>query len=94
MTHKDKLAEFRVYGQVQGVGFRYFAKRVAEKLNIKGNVKNLPDGTVQILAQGDEETLRRFLEIIRKGPPFSSVIKITVTGRENPTHFQAFEIGF
>jgi acylphosphatase len=63
-----------VTGRVQGVGFRYFAQRVANYMNITGYVKNLPDGSVEIYAESDEEkSLKNFLEQIKKGPPLSIV---------------------
>ncbi|MEO0218368.1 MAG: acylphosphatase, partial [candidate division WOR-3 bacterium] len=47
----------KVYGRVQGVGYRYFAQRHARKLGIKGYAENKPDGSVYIEAYGDEKSL-------------------------------------
>ncbi|MFP3215067.1 MAG: acylphosphatase [Candidatus Micrarchaeota archaeon] len=52
-------------GIVQGVGFRYFVRGRALKNNIKGIVRNLPDGSVEIFAEGDEGNLSNFIEEIR-----------------------------
>ncbi len=48
------LRKFRIYGQVQGVGFRFFTRRKAIQLNLTGSVRNLADGSVEVVAQGDE----------------------------------------
>ncbi|MGM0666955.1 MAG: acylphosphatase, partial [Bacteroidota bacterium] len=58
----------RVKGRVQGVGYRYSAVREARKHDIKGFVKNLPDGSVAIEAEGLQEQLDTFLLWCRKGP--------------------------
>jgi acylphosphatase len=69
------LAAYRylVHGRVQGVGYRYFASRAAEALGVSGFARNLPDGTVEVLGEGAEETLARFEEKLRAGPAFSRV---------------------
>ncbi len=60
-------------GRVQGVGFRRFVKDKADKYGIKGYVRNLPDGTVEVLAEGEEEILKIFFEAIENGPPLANV---------------------
>jgi acylphosphatase len=62
------LYRIHVTGMVQGVGFRWNAAREAWKRGITGYVKNLPDGTVYIEAEGEHEQLERFAEWCRKGP--------------------------
>jgi acylphosphatase len=64
---------YRVKGRVQGVGYRYFVLREAESLGVYGFARNLPDGTVEVLGEGTEETLARFEEKLRAGPSFSRV---------------------
>lgn len=71
-----KHLNIRVHGRVQGVFFRSSAKHSAKKLGIRGFVRNEPDGTVYIEAEGDEENLERFLGWCRKGPPFARVDKV------------------
>ena len=66
----------RVYGKVQGVGYRYFAQRHARKLQIKGYAENMPDGSVYMLAIGEEENLKKFLEVLKEGPPLAVVEKV------------------
>ncbi|MGB9732708.1 MAG: acylphosphatase [Candidatus Micrarchaeia archaeon] len=52
-------------GIVQGVGYRYFVRNAALRNGIKGIVRNLPDGSVEVFAEGNEESLERFIEEIR-----------------------------
>ncbi len=65
-----------VGGRVQGVGFRAFARREAAGLGIRGTVRNLPDGRVEIHAAAEPETLERFRERIAAGPSFGRVDRI------------------
>ena len=62
-----------ISGRVQGVGFRYFVQEKALKTGIKGYVKNMPGGNVEIDAEGEKESLDQFLKICRQGPPASRV---------------------
>lgn len=64
---------FRITGRVQGVGYRYFALTEANALGIAGYAKNLPDGSVEIVAEGAEEAVRSFEERLREGPAFCRV---------------------
>jgi len=80
-------------GRVQGVGFRYTAQSIAEDLKVKGWVRNLHDGRVELVAQQEEEVLKEFLERIKKY--FSSYIKDIQIDWEKPTdEFEDFEIRF
>lgn len=67
-----------VKGKVQGVFFRYSAKEVAEKLGIKGYVKNLPDGSVLIEAEGGEESLEKLKDWCHTGPRNAKVSDVSV----------------
>jgi len=81
-----------VRGRVQGVGFRYFAKSRAEELGLSGWVKNLPDGTVQFMAKGDEIGLERFMQYLRIGPPGSRVDGLVFQRHTESGEFEGFEI--
>ncbi len=59
---------YRLTGRVQGVGFRLFAYETALREGIQGWVRNLPDGGVEIAAEGESESMRRFEAAIRRGP--------------------------
>jgi len=67
---------FLVHGLVQGVGYRYFAQRAAQRHHLVGFVRNLPDGSVEAVAQGKPLALEQFEQELRQGPPFSSVEEI------------------
>lgn len=62
-----------ISGLVQGVGFRWYVKRRADRLGLKGWVKNLPTGQVEVVAEGPEEALRQLEEFLHKGPPAARV---------------------
>jgi len=69
---------YTVAGRVQGVGFRAFVRHAARELGLAGWVRNEPDGTVSAEASGDPESLRRFEERLRTGPPASRVVEVDV----------------
>jgi acylphosphatase len=66
-----------VSGRVQGVGFRYFVKRHADTLAVNGYAKNLADGRVEFLLQGNKAAVLTMLENIRSGPSYSQVSEVT-----------------
>ena len=72
-------AEILVSGDVQGVGYRFFTQRVAEELKLSGWVRNLPDGLVQVEAEGPRARVEELLARLRIGPRLSSVTDVTVT---------------
>lgn len=63
-----KHLELKIAGRVQGVFFRMSARKRAEELGLAGYAQNLPDGSVLIEAEGEEESLGEFLEWCRRGP--------------------------
>lgn len=72
------LLQAIVKGRVQGVGFRYFVYDLAHQYGLKGFVRNLWNGDVEVAAEGDDELLRQFLERLRKGPRFGHVDNVEV----------------
>jgi acylphosphatase len=64
---------FLVEGRVQGVGYRYFAMKEAESLGVSGFARNLPDGRVEVVAEGAEDVLATFEARLREGPGFARV---------------------
>ena len=64
---------FLVSGRVQGVGFRWFTHREAERLGIAGWARNLPDGRVEVLAQGSVGAIERLETALKSGPAFAHV---------------------
>jgi acylphosphatase len=71
-----------VAGRVQGVFFRASTKTSADHLNIRGFVKNQPDGTVYIEAEGDEKDLEQFIDWCKLGPKAAKVEKLEVKESE------------
>jgi acylphosphatase len=70
----DELARrYTVSGRVQGVGFRYFVEDSAEKIGIRGFVRNRRDGSVEVYAIGTPEQLKKLREALEKGPIMSHV---------------------
>ena len=67
-----------VSGRVQGVGFRYFVRRQADTQQLSGYVKNLADGRVEFLLQGDKMAVQLVLEQIRRGPSYAKVTDVEV----------------
>jgi acylphosphatase len=67
-----------VAGRVQGVGFRYFVKRHADELAVNGYAKNLPDGRVEFLLQGEKLAVLSVVESIRSGPSWSRVTGVII----------------
>jgi acylphosphatase len=71
-----------VHGRVQGVGFRYFVQRAGTRLGLVGNVRNLDDGSVEIVVEGDGGIIGDFLKEVGRGPSLSRVERLDV--RETP----------
>jgi acylphosphatase len=83
-----------VSGLVQGVFFRYTTRKVARKLGLKGYVKNMPNGTVYIEAEGEEEQLNQLLKFTYTGPPHAKVENVEYEFRESDNKFKGFDYDF
>jgi len=87
-VHSMRVARrYLVSGRVQGVGFRFFADRVAAREGLHGWARNLTDGRVEIAVEGDADALERFESRVRTGPPGARVDEVEVestapTGRD------------
>ena len=68
----------RVYGHVQGVFFRDTTRRHAQRLQISGWVRNEPDGSVEVVAEGQKEALEQLVAFLEKGPPSARVKRVDV----------------
>jgi acylphosphatase len=73
-----KRLSITVAGRVQGVGFRYFARDLAESLGLSGWVRNNIDRSVECEAQGEGKDLQEFMEKLREGPPLSRVKEVVM----------------
>lgn len=89
-----KTITVRVEGRVQGVCFRLYTKRFADSHGILGWVKNMPDGTVLIKAQGPDKGMIQFLEDVRIGSPSSAVSELKTDVSEESYSFDSFEITY
>ncbi|MCG8377818.1 MAG: acylphosphatase [Chlorobiales bacterium] len=78
----EKRVLVTVKGLVQGVGFRMFIERSASRLGLKGWVRNLPGGSVEIDAQGPAGLVNELLDEVKTGPPASKVSSVTVAEQQ------------
>jgi acylphosphatase len=83
---------FLISGDVQGVGFRFFAQAAASIEGIYGWVRNLPDGRVEVQAEGELEALDRFERRIRHGPPHARVDRVERDDQLPSHHNTGFNI--
>lgn len=79
MADGERTVLYRVIGRVQGVGFRWFAKKSADELGLRGYVRNLPDGCVEALATGSQRALSLFARKLRQGPGYAVVRDVEET---------------
>ena len=79
-------------GQVQGVGFRYSARNVATGFEVTGTIRNLPDGTVELVAEGAKDELEAFRQAIRESGLDHFIRQEDVSWQEARSEFRGFEI--
>ena len=83
-----------IYGDVHGVGFRYHTQEMAQPLGLSGYVKNLPDGSLEIVAQGKKENLEKLITWAGTGPRFAKVERIETEWRNPSEPLKTFEIKY
>jgi acylphosphatase len=83
---------FVISGRVQGVGFRWFAKDVAVREGVTGFVRNLPDGRVEAIVEGDADAVTRVERHLRHGPPGSRVQAVNAMTEEPSGAYDDFSI--
>ncbi len=81
-----------VHGLVQGVGFRYFVQRVGKRIGLNGDVRNLPDSTVEIVAEGGAAAMNEFIKEVRKGPPMAQVERLEIHETAASGSYSTFSI--
>ncbi len=74
--HGGERRAYRITGTVQGVGFRWWARNLARTLELRGTVRNHPDGSVEVRAEGRRDALDRFEAQLTSGPPAADVRRI------------------
>lgn len=79
-------AELKIKGLVQGVFFRAEACDAAALFNITGRIKNMPDGTVQAIAIGEEQNIKHFIEWCKHGPPGARVDQVEIQITKKPEY--------
>ncbi len=90
-TELEARCHLWVRGIVQGVGFRVFAERAARRMGLAGLARNLPDGRVEIVAEGPQATLLAFITEVRRGPRGAGVEEVQ-TEWEPPAGLRGFGI--
>ncbi len=83
-----------VYGRVHGVFFRDFTRRQAWELGLTGFVRNLRDGTVEAVAEGQQDVLEELLERIKMGPSGAQVDKVDFSWSDHTGEFDRFEVRY
>ena len=81
-----------IKGKVQGVSFRYFTLKQAQELNIVGWVRNRPNGTVEVIAQGDNINLELFIKKLKQGSSFSKVDDVMLDWEHEEKDYENFTI--
>jgi acylphosphatase len=85
-------AHIEIFGMVQGVGFRYFAHRLAVRLGLTGFVRNLYNGNVEIAVEGERSLVEEFISEIKVGPRAAHVGDVKIVWREMSGSYRNFEI--
>jgi len=88
-----KCVHLIVSGNVQGVFFRSNTRDKATELGLKGYAKNLANGNVEIVVQGDESKINELVEFIKSGPGVSKVENVQITHKDSE-NFESFEIKY
>lgn len=88
----EALRGFRVTGRVQGVGFRAWTARRARALGIRGSVRNLPDGSVEVVASGPSPILDQLRDLLSQGPPAADIDAVIEFPPSNPKLHDPFSI--
>jgi acylphosphatase len=84
--------KFLIQGEVQGVGYRFFAQRAAAKHQVTGYVKNCPDGTVEALAEGPADSIEAFKQDLATGPQWAVVDQLEEINMEPTGRYSGFRI--
>ena len=94
MSNDHQQLHAIVYGRVQGVSFRFYTVGTAQEHNVTGWVSNLPDGNVEVTAEGTREQLDHLLIFLRQGPPGARVTQVDVEWRAATGQFNDFQVTY
>jgi acylphosphatase len=87
-------AEILVSGRVQGVFYRAFAQQASRRLRLNGFCRNLPDGRVEVIVEGDRKVIETLIEQLRVGPPRGKVEDVQVHWKPTEHRFKDFSIRY
>lgn len=87
-----KAMRFLVKGTVQGIFFRQFVRENAKKLELTGFVRNLGDGDVEVIAEGESAGLKKLGELLKLGPKYSQIRDVILEERKWSGDFESFKI--
>jgi acylphosphatase len=87
-------AQVIIHGLVQGVSFRAYTRSQAALLGVKGWVRNIPDGTVQALFEGDKKKVEEMIAWCRQGPPGARVMQVEIVRESYRGEFKQFDIRY
>jgi len=94
MSSNKQRAEIYITGLVQGVGFRYFVIKNAQQLGLKGYVKNLYDGSVLTVVEGEKSMIDELFKKVKIGPRSASVRNAKIEWGEFKSEFSTFEVEY
>ena len=83
-----------VYGRVQGVFFRDFVSTCARELGLAGYVRNLPDGAVEVRAEGERQQLEKLVRYLGVGPPGARVYEVVTSWSEHTGNYSGFSVRY
>ncbi len=83
-----------VSGEVQGVAYRAFTRRVASRMGLKGGVRNLPDGRVEVDVEGSRSQVEALLDVLRTGPPLARVDYLHIELESTTDRYADFKIWY
>ncbi|NBC01783.1 MAG: acylphosphatase [Bacteroidetes bacterium] len=84
----------RVTGRVQGVGFRHFTRQTARRLDLSGWVRNEPDGSVRLEAEGPPDAVEQLMKAVHAGPPAARVDEVDTDARTPTGSTEAFRVRY
>jgi len=96
MEKSSKLVQVQItiFGDVQGIGFRYNVVEIARDLGLVGWVRNREDGAVEIVAEGPKKQLENFVTWAKQGSPLAKVESSLASWRQSSGEFSGFEVRY
>ena len=89
-----EIRHIRIHGKVQGVGYRFYATRVARRLGLKGWIQNLRDSSVEAMVEGEPDKIDEWITEIKEGPRYAEVVRIDQERRDGAGPLADFDVKF